>query len=183
VLIEQCKLGNRKAQYEIYSLYSKAMLNIGIRMMNNREEAEDVLQETFIEVFKRLNTFRYDSSFGAWVKKIMVNKCINCLRKKKVELVKQNEIGENRFEEEEEDIDNKKLNVKAIYNALNKLPEGYRVVFSLYLIEGYDHNEISDILNISVSTSKSQFLRAKRKIKELINNNSYERRSSGAVCN
>jgi len=157
------------------------MYNIGLRMMNRREEAEDMLQETFIEAFKRLNSFRYESSFGQWLKRIMINKCINGLRKRKAELVLEGEVKDNRIEETETDED--KLNVEKIHNAMTRLPEGYRVVFSLYLIEGYDHNEISEILGISVSTSKSQYMRAKRRIREILNTSNYEKRSTGTIYN
>ncbi len=167
-LLELCKAGNEKAQFRLYNLYAKAMYNICFRMMNNREEAEDMLQEAFAETFQKLNTFRYESTFGAWIKRIVVNKCINRLKKKKVELELEENIHDNREEEEEEyvDFENIKLNVKNVYNEIEKLPAGYRIIFSLYILEGYDHKEIAQILGISVSTSKTQYYRAKLKIKE-----------------
>lgn len=168
-IIEKCKKGNRKAQYELYKLYSRAMFNICFRMMNSYEEAEDVLQESFTLAFKRLESFRYESTFGAWLKQIVVNSCINKHKKKKAELVFWDDLSNFDYtEEEKEDKEEIKLSVESIKKAMEKLPDGSRIVFSLYLIEGYDHKEIAQIMKISESTSKSQFLRAKRKVRELI---------------
>ena len=168
-IIELSKAGNNKAQYQLYQLYSKAMFNISYRMMNSREEAEDMLQEAFTEAFTRLDTFRYESSFGAWIKRIVVNRCINELKRKKAELVLTDNIPENNTETVEDDIEITNLKVKDVMRAMELLPEGYRVIFSLYLLEGYDHAEIAQIMNITESTSKSQFSRAKQKLKELLN--------------
>jgi RNA polymerase sigma factor (sigma-70 family) len=169
-IVELSKAGNRNAQYQLYRLYSKAMYNICCRMLNNRIEAEDLLQESFTEAFINLETFRYESAFGAWLKRIVVNKCINHLKKRKAQLVYTADIPESTDNEEINDTDHMDLEVKKIYNAMELLPDGYRVIFSLYLLEGYDHTEISQILGITESTSKSQFSRAKQKLKELIKN-------------
>jgi RNA polymerase sigma-70 factor (ECF subfamily) len=168
--IEKSKNGDRKSQFELYKLYAKAMFNILVRMLNNREEAEDLLQEAFTEAFKNLNSFRYESTFGAWLKRIVVNKCINELKRRKTELVLVEDVIEvfDGFEEDEKTEEDIKYEVEKIRKAVEKLPDGYRVIFSLYLLEGYDHSEISEILGISESTSKSQFLRAKAKVKELL---------------
>jgi RNA polymerase sigma-70 factor (ECF subfamily) len=135
-------------------------------MTNNYAEAEDLLQESFTEAFIKLDSFRYESSFGAWLKRIVVNKCINHLKKRRAQLVFTDNVPENTYEQE--DIDPSLMEVKRIRNAMEKLPDGYRVIFSLYLIEGYDHGEIAQIMGISESTSKSQFSRAKHKIKEIL---------------
>jgi RNA polymerase sigma-70 factor (ECF subfamily) len=138
-------------------------------MMHNQAEAEDLLQESFAEAFLKLDSFRFESSFGAWLKRIVVNKCINHLKKRRAQLVYTEHIPETDLEEERE-LDPDDMDVKRIYKAMEKLPDGYRVIFSLYLLEGYDHGEIAQILGISESTSKSQFSRAKQKIKEIILN-------------
>jgi len=143
--------------------------------MNTREEAEDILQEAFTEAFIKLDSFRFDSSFGAWLKRIVVNKCINALKKRKVELIFTENIADNEMYEGNEDTDIKSLHVKDIINAMEKLPMGYRVIFSLYLLEGYDHSEIAQIMGITESTSKSQFSRAKIKIKEILKNYNHGR--------
>ena len=149
------------------------MFNICLRMMNNREEAEDLLQEAFSEAFHQLENFRYESAFGAWLKRIIVNRCINALKRKKTELVLFDDFhsfdhSAAEKDDFEEDI---QLTVKKIRAAVEKLPDGYRIVFSLYLFEGYDHAEISQIMGITESTSKSQYLRAKQKLKEILKNN------------
>ncbi|MBN2612732.1 MAG: sigma-70 family RNA polymerase sigma factor [Bacteroidales bacterium] len=167
-IIELSKAGNPKAQYQLYQLYSKAMFNISYRMMNNREEAEDMLQESFTEAFTKLDTFRYESSFGSWIKRIVINKCINELKRKKAELVLTENIPDNSADNEEDDFEVISLKVNDVMKAMEKLPEGYRVIFSLYLLEGYDHTEIAQIMGITESTSKSQFSRAKQKMKELL---------------
>ena len=136
-------------------------------MMNNREEAEDMLQEAFTQAFLKLDTFRCESSFGAWLKRIVVNTCINEINRRKVDLTYYDDFYQNNFTEEEEETE-VPFTVANIMNAMKHLPEGGRMVFSLYLLEGYDHVEISQILNISESTSKSQFMRAKRRIVELL---------------
>ncbi|MBU0765869.1 MAG: sigma-70 family RNA polymerase sigma factor [Bacteroidetes bacterium] len=171
--------GDSKAQYRLYRLYSRAMFNIACRMMNNREEAEDMLQEAFSDAFTRLGTFRFESSFGAWLKQITVNKCINELKRRKADLVLMDNIGSLNDDEEDsgfdlagdEDTDETavRLEVNRVHKAIGQLPDGYRVIFSLYLLEGYDHTEIAEILNISEGTSKSQYMRAKRKLLEILN--------------
>jgi RNA polymerase sigma-70 factor (ECF subfamily) len=169
-IIEACKNGDERQKYKLYQLYSKAMFNVCYRMMNNREEAEDMLQEAFTQAFLKLESFRYESAFGVWLKRIVINTCINAKNKRIVELtlmdemhhLDQPEIQENN----EEDV---QLTVAGITKAMEKLPEGGRIIFSLYLLEGYDHGEIAQILNITESTSKSQFMRAKRRIVEILN--------------
>lgn len=167
-IVELSKAGNRKAQYQLYRLYSKAMLNICYRMLNSLEEAEDLLQESFAEAFKKLESFRFESTFGAWLKRIVVNRCINHLKKRKAELYYTDNLPENPSNHEDFNDDQSQMEVNKIKKAMEQLPDGYRVIFSLYLIEGYDHAEIAQIMEISESTSKSQFSRAKQKIKEIV---------------
>ncbi|MBB6461562.1 RNA polymerase sigma factor [Flammeovirga kamogawensis] len=167
-ILDKCKEGDRKAQFELYNQYSKAMYNICVRIVNNLEEAEDILQESFLSAFKNLHQFNGTSSFGAWLKRIVVNHSINHVKKRRLDLV---EMEENNIssipEKEEKDID-LILNIDRIREAIQLLPDGYRIVFSLYLLEGYDHREISQILSISESASKSQYSRAKKKLKDIL---------------
>lgn len=171
-IIEKCKRGNAQSQYKLYNQYSRAMYNICVRMMNSHEEAEDMLQESFTDAFAKLHTFRYESTFGAWLKRIVVNKCINEINRRKVDLDYFDEM--HHFDEEDKKDDDKEyenmLNVQNIKKAMEHLPRGSKMIFSLYLLEGYDHVEISEILNISESNSKSQFMRARLKVKELLMN-------------
>ena len=129
-----------------------------------------MLQEAFAQGFTRLHTFRFDSTFGAWLKRIVVNQCINALKKKRLELEYREDVSDWELKEDEpsQDYDQIKLDVDRIRKAVEKLPDGYRVIFSLYMFEGYDHKEIAEVLGVSESTSKSQFLRSKKRIKELI---------------
>jgi RNA polymerase sigma factor (sigma-70 family) len=181
-IIELSKVGNQKAQFQLYHLYSKAMFNICYRMLNNLEEAEDMLQEAFCDAFIKLDSFRYESSFGAWLKKIMINKCINSISKRKVELVFPENLGEAGLKEEEKvDDEDIEMDIMKVRKAIEQLPDGYRIIFSLYALEGYDHTEISEIMNISESTSKTQYLRAKQKIKEILKSNGNEKRQARAV--
>lgn len=166
-LIEECRRGSRKAQFRLYELYSKAMFNVAYRIVNNREEAEDMLQEAFTNCFSNIGSYRSESTFGAWLKTIVINNCINRLRKREAELVY---VDDYRPVEKPEEEEPPTLwpDTSVIAKAVEKLPDGYRVVFSLYLLEGYDHSEISQILNISESTSKTQYLRAKEKLKKIL---------------
>ena len=143
------------------------MYNICYRIVNDEEEARDVLQEAFIKAFQNLQTFRGESTFGAWLKKIVINQAINSLRKQKLMYEPLEEI-EYRDDTVNIDDDNLILNVERVKNAVQQLPDGFRTVFTLYLIEGYDHSEIGQILGISESTSKTQYIRARNKLKELL---------------
>jgi RNA polymerase sigma-70 factor (ECF subfamily) len=163
-LIEECRKGKSKAQFMLYNQYSKAMYNLAYRILNNREDAEDILQEAFVECFRNIETFRFESTFGAWLKKIVVNKCINQLKKKKIDLTLCDTLPPIAADEEEETS----YDTKGIFRGIEMLPEGYRIILTLYLLEGYDHTEISQILGISESTSKSQYSRAKEKLRNII---------------
>ena len=167
-IIEKAVKGHAKAQRKLYELYAKAMFNICYRMMNSVEDAEDMLQEVFCEAFRRLESFRYDSTFGAWIKRITINRCINELKRRKLNLELNEEITPDAMLDEAEEADDLELKVEHIKHAMGMLPDGYRVIFSLYMLEGYDHQEIADIMQISVSTSKSQLARAKKKVIEIL---------------
>lgn len=171
-LIGQCSKGDRKAQYALYDTYSKAMFNICIRMMNSRTEAEDMLQESFAEAFSRMGTYRFESSFGAWLKRIVVNKCINELNRRKtaLEFIDDFEPYTGIEEDGEEAPYMEGITPNKVMRAMEELPKGSRMIFSLYLLEGYDHQEIAQILKISESNSKSQFMRARQKVKSILTN-------------
>ena len=148
------------------------MFNICLRILGDQEMAEDVLQEGFVSAFQNLKSYQGKASFGAWLKKIVVNKAISVLRKNRLEIVLMDEhpdvIDEAGINEEE-----LVLKVERVREAIQKLPNGFRVVFSLYLLEGYDHKEIAEILDITESTSKSQYNRAKKKLKEILKEEMY----------
>jgi len=166
-LIARCKAGDRLAYYSLYKLYSKAMYNVGYRITRSEEEAEDVLQEAFVNAFKNIGSYRGDATFGAWLKRIVVNKAINAMSKKKHESIPEDENWDIAEEEAGTDYGDG-LTVERVKTCIEQLPDGYRTVLSLYLLEGYDHQEIAGIMGISESTSKSQLNRAKSKLRELL---------------
>ncbi len=163
-LIEKSKQGDRKTQYKLYSLYVNAMFNVSVRIVKNKEDAEDILQESFIEAFKNLNNFRYESTFGSWLKRIVINKSINYLKLKRIPVVAIEMDDARIYNTEDDAIKKEELDISSIKNGIKRLPKGYQTIINLYLIEGYDHVEIGEILGVSVSTSKSQYHRAKKKL-------------------
>ena len=173
-LVQEASNGDSNAMDTLYSLYSRAMLNTAFRIVNTVEDAEDILQESFVKAFSNLHKFENRSSFGAWLKRIVVNKSIDLLKKKErlrfQSLTDKEEFIMEAFILPNDDDNNDK--VKEVNEALLLLPDGYRTVLSLYLLEGFDHNEISQILKINVSTSISQLSRAKKKLISIIENKS-----------
>jgi len=168
-LIASCLNGNRLAQHRLYNRYCDAMYNVAHRMLGNVAEAEDALQEAFIDVFSKLDTFREESSLGAWIKRIVINHCLNVFKKRKLQI---EELNEKFTDVPEEDIDDDEyvtFEVKRVKEAIMKLPDGYRQVLTLYLIEGYDHGEIASIMGIQETGSKSQYSRARARLRELLN--------------
>jgi len=166
-LIDECREGNRRAQFRLYELYSKAMFNTAYRIMGNREDAEDMLQEAFTDCFRKIGSYRTESTFGAWLKTIVINRCISRLRKREAELVLIEDYSRHEMQQDEPQ-EMIWPDPSVIARAVERLPDGYRVVFSLYLLQGYDHTEISQILGISESTSKTQYSRAKEKLKKIL---------------
>lgn len=164
-IIDQCKEGSQKAQFQLYKLYYRPMFSICMRLINNSAEAEDVMQEAFLNAFTKIDTYKGEVSFGAWLKRIVINRSLDYLKKRKVKF---EEINEKTNQIPDYQMEIKEVNMKVIKDAIQKLPDGYRVVLSLFLIEGYDHEEISQILGISNSNSRTQYLRAKNKLKELL---------------
>jgi RNA polymerase sigma-70 factor (ECF subfamily) len=165
---------DRQAQYKFYEMYSKAMYNICLRMVRNEMDAEDILQNSFVDAYRSIKNFNFNSTPGAWLKRIVVNNCINHLKKRRLNLVDMNDSYDLAYEPDDEKVE---YRVDSIREAIADLPEGYRLVLSLYLLEGYDHSEIASVLGISESTSKSQYSRARKKLKEIIierNINIYE---------
>ena len=165
-LIDKCREGDRRSQFEIYKLYYKAMYNICLRIVKNRNDAEDITQEGFISAFSNISTFTGSVTFGAWLKRIVINRSLDFLKKNKLNLISIEEV--NISEKDDEELDYKKYEAKQIKDAITQLPDGYRVVASLYLFEGYDHDEIGEILGITSSASRSQLTRAKKKVIELL---------------
>jgi RNA polymerase sigma factor (sigma-70 family) len=163
-LVAKCKQGDVYSYEMLYRQYAKAMFNTSLRIVNNTADAEDVLQESFVAAFQ-LDRFDYSSTFGAWIKRIVVNKSVDVLRKRRMMIIDIEESaaydipGESIIDEE-----SIQLKVEEIKKAVSLLPNGYRTVLSLYLFEGYDYEEISEIMQISGSTVRTQYHRAKQKL-------------------
>jgi RNA polymerase sigma factor (sigma-70 family) len=162
-LIDECLRGSRKAQFKIYKLYYKAMYNTCVRIVNDPVEAEDIMQEAFISAFSKLGDYKRKVSFGAWLKKIVINKAIDFIRIRKNIFEPIENIVEPVIQEEEENLLSL-ISPEMVLKEIEKLPEGYRIVLSLYLTEGYDHDEIAAILNIAPASSRSQYSRGKEKL-------------------
>lgn len=167
-LVARCKQGNKIAHFELYKLYAKAMYNVAFRIVNDTDEANDVLQEAFLDAFARIKDFRQETTFGAWMKQIVIHRAINFLRKRKTEFVDLDENTTDFAAVEEPDNDETDYKIERIKEAMLLLPEASRIIISLFLLEGYDHEEIGQVLGISINSSRTQFLRAKRKLIELL---------------
>lgn len=159
-LIAKCKKGNAKAQFEVYKIYYKGMYNVSLRIVQHTDEAEDIMQEAFLSAFNKINTWSEEVTFGAWLKRIVVNKSLDYLKKKKLQISDLNgtEIIEVEPYENDESI---KTQVEFVKNAIERLPEKYRIVTLMFLFEGFTHNEIGEILDIKPETSRVRFVRAK----------------------
>ena len=171
-LIDGCKNGDQKAQFQIYKLYYKAMFNTSLRIVSDTMEAEDIMQEAFLSAFEKIDTYSGTVSFGAWLKKIVINRSLDSVSKQKAifEDIDTHYELKNEADSEIERTPELEEKMQEIKEAINKLPDGYRIILSLYLLEGYDHDEIGEILDISSSTSRSQLSRAKQKLLSLLRN-------------
>ena len=163
-LIKGCKQNKAKAQMQLYDRYCQAMFIIANRYLKDQHTAEDVMQEAFVKVFKRIDSFKGEVTIGAWIKKIVINQCIDYLKKQKIEVVG---IEDKHFEVETQNTwtvaDNVKIDI--IIQLIEELPEKYKLVLKLYLLEGYDHQEIAQVLDITEVNSRSQLMRGKNKLK------------------
>lgn len=170
-LIEACKQGNRNAQFRIYKLYYKAMFNTSLRILNDTAEAEDNMQESFLDAFRKIEHFSGEGTFGSWLKRIVVNNALDTLRRRREEISLEEAGIDFPAEEDQTSGEEIQLQVKEIKAAINQLPEGYRIILSLFLLEGYDHEEISEILKISYNNSRTRYSRARQRLLQIISNN------------
>lgn len=166
-LVAQCRANDRKAQLTLYKQYCEGMFCLAMRFLKSPDDAEDVVQEAFIKAFQKLHQFRGEVTFGAWLKRIVINKCIDHLSKNKYH---HEEFTENTLRIAEDTnwtVDNS-VKISEVRSAMNALPEKYKYVVQLYLVEGYDHQEISKILNLTETASRTRLLRGKNHLKELL---------------
>ncbi|MGZ3866465.1 MAG: RNA polymerase sigma factor [Bacteroidia bacterium] len=167
-LIKKCIAGDRSCQEMLYRKYASKMFGVSLGYVNSHDDAKDVLQEAFIKVFESLKKYNGQGSFEGWIRRIVVNTAIDFYRKvlKEQKNVRFDEV----FEVKSEISTLDRIHEKELLELIRRLPEGARIIFNLYVIEGYSHDEIAGMLNISLSTSKSQFWRAKGLLQTWINN-------------
>lgn len=166
-LIDKCRLNDRKAQFEIYKIYYRKMYNASYRILNNEAESEDVMQESFLDAFRKIQDYTGEGNFGGWLRRIVVNNSIDVVKKRKPMMP----VDENLMEVADEgksyneDIEYK---VEEIKNSLKDLSEDDRIIISLFLFEGYDHEEIAQILSISNNASRTRFSRARVRLLRIL---------------
>lgn len=164
-ILKRCVQDDEHAQMQIYHLYYRAMFNSAKRILGDSMEAEDVMQEAFLAAFEQLNNLDELASFPAWLKSIVIRRSLNQLKKRQTY---QGFLEEAELSQDESSERYDEFSVEQIRKAINSLPDGYRVIINLFLIEGYDHEEISEILDISSSTSRSQYARGKKKLRQIL---------------
>ena len=172
-LIEKCKNNDSRAQMQLYDQYCKAMFNTAYNFIKDDDIAKDVMQEAFIKAFKKIESFSGEATFGAWLKRIVVNQSLDYIKKQKIQTVELNDNIVYMADEEPWEVD-AEIKLSAIYKCIEELPQKCKNVVKLYLIEGYDHQEVAQILEISEVASRSQLSRGKSKLKELLIHRNYE---------
>lgn len=166
LLVEQCKANNPKAQMQLYKQYCDGMFIVSQRYLKDTAKAEDAMQEAFIKAFRKLNQFKGDVTFGAWLKRIVINTCLDVLKSNKAEVVPLNEEVIHIADDESDWEVSDDVTVTEIIGTIEKLPENQKNVVQLFLMEGYDHQEISEILGITESASRTNLHRGKLQLKE-----------------
>lgn len=171
-IVQKCKAQNRKAQLKLYRQYCEGMFLVALRYVKNKNDAEDVVQDAFIKAFKNLDQFVGEVTFGAWLKRIVINQCLDFLKVKRLQT---SDLDEGRTEESFDDDwhVNDRISVEQVKLAIQKLPDKYRLVLMMYLLEGLDHTEISDFLNITGTASRTRLMRGKNLLKEMLKNKIY----------
>jgi len=173
-LVRLCKKNDAKAQYKLYKLYSKSMYNLALRMTGNQNEAEDILQDAFIKAFREVRKLKNEKAFGGWLRRIVVNLCVDSTRKKKLVFV---EVEKLKDQHDEEDGVEESMDPGLIHTMIKKLPDGAREILVMRALEGYKHAEIGEQLGISESTAKTQYFRAKQLLAKMLNDWKDEERS------
>jgi len=172
-LIENCKINNTKAQGELYKLFSGKLFAICLKYSRNYAEAEDNLQDAFLTIFNKIGQYKNKGSFEGWIKRIAVNTVLQCYRKEKVFDI----INENTIEDVELEVDEDTVSIDYLLKIIQELPDRYRLVFNLYVLDGYSHKDIADMLKINIGTSKSNLSRARLILKQTIEDHKTMQRS------
>lgn len=163
-LIQNCKKNDPKAQEQLYKLFCNSLFSICLKYSNSRENAEDILQDAFITIFDKINQFKNKGSFEGWLKRVTINTALQKFRKQKVFAL----VDEEKIEEVVVEVDENDVSLHFLLQIIQQLPDQYRLVFSLYVLDGFSHAEIAEMLNISIGTSKSNLARARKILKEKI---------------
>ncbi|GAA0873831.1 RNA polymerase sigma factor [Wandonia haliotis] len=166
-LIEGCVSGNPRAQKQLYDMFSGRMMGVCLRYCKSEEEAQDALQEGFVKVFTKIKEFKMDGSFEGWIRRIMVNTSLDLIRKHKKHAF-HSDVDELQYMLSDNEMISGKLAAEELLRVLSTLPDGYRIVFNMFAIEGYSHKEIANELGISENTSKSQYSRARAYLRDCI---------------
>jgi RNA polymerase sigma factor (sigma-70 family) len=165
-LIQKCKTNDTKAQSELYKLYSSKLFAICLKYSRNHAEAQDNLHDAFMTIFKKIDQFKHKGSFEGWIKRITVNTALQRYRvKSHLEIV-----SEEQIEDVSVEIENNDISIDFLLEIIQKLPDRYRLVFNLYVLDDYSHKEIAEMLNITTGTTKSNLARARMILREKIDN-------------
>ncbi|WP_439150871.1 RNA polymerase sigma factor [Winogradskyella sp.] len=166
-LIEACAKGNEIAQMQVYDMYCQAMFTVACRYLINEEDAKDAMQDGFLKAFRSINTYKPQATFGAWLKRIIINQCLDVLKKRSLK-ISDDEVEDLKIIEDEDWNFHSTISKQDILKALEQLKEKHKIVVKLYLIDGYDHQEISEILKIPVKTSRTHLSRGKATLRDLL---------------
>lgn len=171
-LIEKCKNNDTQAQSELYKLFSSKLFSVCLKYSRNYTEAEDNLQDSFLTIFNKIEQFNHKGSFEGWLKRIAVNTVLQRYRREKVFEI----INEDIAEDHEIELEDESLSIDYLLKIIQELPDRYRLVFNLYVLDGYSHNDIANMLNINIGTSKSNLARARQILKKTIEDYQTRRR-------
>ena len=171
-LVAKCKQNDQRAQMQLYDKYCHAMYATAYNFIKQKDIAEDLMQEAFLKAFQKIGNFNGEVSFGAWLKKIVINQCLDWLKKRKLKIVSIENEHVQIAEEDDWKVEDS-ITVNQIHETIEQLPDKFKIVLKLFLLEGYDHQEIAQILNITEVSSRSQVFRGKNKLKELLKKYNY----------
>ncbi len=171
-IVERCKNNDRKAQLKLYEKYCDGMFWVAMRFVKNSDDAEDILQEAFIKAFEKLHQFSAEVTFGAWLKRIVVNQSIDFLKSKKQKVMVLDETYMHIETDEDWSVANG-ITIDEVMQAMERLPENYKYVVLMYLVEGFDHREISQVLNLTETTCRTRLLRGKVLLKDFLKHKRY----------
>jgi len=172
-LVERCRNNDSKAQMQLYDMYCKAMYHTACNFIKDDVIAQDIMQEAFIKAFKKIDSYSGEATFGAWLKRIVINQSLDWLKKQKLETVDIDENVVSIVEDDSWEVE-RETRLSTVYQCIEQLPGKCKNVVKLYLLEGYDHEEVSQILRISEIASRSQLSRGKNRLRELLNDRNYE---------